>query len=469
MNAPAHSFDLELPNAIECEQSLLGSVLNNPDTLDKVRGFLSADDFYEDLHKRIYAIMCERRDAGEAITLRFIRVALGEADLGGRTVGEYLAMLVSNAIGFDALDHAKIVRRARQMRVAVSAGQDLLSAMSTRSPAEDPSADFQAAISTLDAIVTENADGHMRRVSLAKAGVEALSHVQNIQQGKIKPGLTYGLSSIDRLTFGMQPGQLVILAGRPGMGKSSVGLHMALHAAKSSGVAFFSLEMGAREISQRALSAVSYARGKPIPYQAIVEAKSLTNADMENLIDCQRRIDRLPLYIEPQPAISISQIAARSRQLKAKLAASGGDLRLIVVDHLGLMEVASRYKGNRTNEVSELTGGLKKLARELDLTILCLSQLNRGNEHRPIQDRRPVLHDLRDSGSIEQDADVVMSVFREEYYLEREPDKTDEELARLDACRNQMEIEILKQRQGATARVTCFCDISCNYFAELAR
>jgi replicative DNA helicase len=142
---------------------------------------------------------------------------------------------------------------------------------------------------------------------------------------------------------------------------------------------------------------------------------------------------------------------------------------LVVIDHLGLVEPSSRYQGNRTNEVSQITGGLKRLARELDLTIFCLSQLNRGVESRPIADRRPVLHDLRDSGSVEQDSDVVLSLFREEYYLAREPEKTDDEIVRLEEVRNQLEIEILKQRQGATARVTCFCDIGCNYIAELAR
>jgi replicative DNA helicase len=462
--------EMELPHARECEQALIGAIFHAPDMLDKARAVISSDDFHEDLHRRIFDIMCERRDNGEAVGLRFLSIALGEADIGGMTAGAYLARLAREASILDVIDHAKTIRRARQMRKAIGAGQDLLDAMMIKSPVEDSTGCYQQAIATLDGIVTETADIHMRRVSLAQGGRDALAHVQAVQQGKVKPGLTYGLPSLDKLTFGMQPGQLVILAARPAMGKSTVALHTALQAAKSgAGVAFFSLEMGARELSQRALSAVSYAIGEPIPYHAIIEAKSLTNADMETLVNCQRRLDKVPFHIEPQPAVTLSQIAARVRQLKAHMATRGETLRLVIVDHLGLIASSSRYQGNRNNEIGEITGGMKRLARELDLTILCLSQLNRGIESRPIPDRRPVLHDLRDSGSIEQDADVVMALFREEYYLEREPDKTDEELARLDDVHNRLEIEILKQRQGATARVTCFCDIGFNYLAELAR
>jgi replicative DNA helicase len=314
--------DFELPHALECEQALLGAVFHQPELLDRARSIIGVDDFHEDLHKRIFAVMCERRDAGEAISPRFLNIALGETDLGGMTTSQYIARLVREASILDVTDHARTIRRARQMRSAIGAGQDLLEAIAARSPAEDVTACYQAAISTLDGIVTESADLHMRRISLAEGGKDALLHVQAIQQGKVKPGLTYGLPSLDRLTFGMQPGQLVILAARPGMGKSSVALHTALHAAKTgAGVAFFSLEMGAREIAQRALSAVSYAIGEPIPYQAIIEAKSLTAADMETLVDCQRRIDRIPFHIEPQPGVTLAQIAARARQSKAHMAA----------------------------------------------------------------------------------------------------------------------------------------------------
>lgn len=462
--------EIELPHAIECEQSLIGAIFHQPDLIDKARAVVAPEDFHEDLHRRIFDIMCERRDNGEAISLRFLNIALGDVDIGGMTAGAYLARLAREASVLDVVDHAKTIRRARQMRKAIGVGQDLLDAMMIKSPVEDASPHYQQAISTLDGIVTETSDNHMRRVSLSQGGREALEHVQAVQQGKVKPGLTYGLPSLDRLTFGMQPGQLVILAARPAMGKSTVALHTSLQAAKTgAGVAFFSLEMGARQLAQRALSAVSYAIGKPIPYQAIIEAKSLTVADMETLVDCQRRLDKVPFHIEPQPGVTLSQIASRARQLKAYMATKGQELRLVIIDHLGLIEASSRYRGNKTNEVAETTGALKRLARELDLTILCLSQLNRGIESRPIEDRRPVLHDLRDSGSIEQDADVVLALFREEYYLAREPEKTDDEIIRLEEVRNRLEIEILKQRDGATARVTCFCDISCNYLSEMAR
>lgn len=463
---------IEPVHSIESEQQLIGALFLRPELVERLHGVLVEEDFHEPLHSAIYGALVGLSDAGEAISIGLVSDALGEVQLPqGQTVRRYLADMMAACASTDVRAHAKVIKRAAHIRAAVEAGTWLTEGLSRASIAQDPTDVVQAAIDRLDGIVSDRQSAHLRSVTVDNALRDAIDHAQAVRNGEIAPGVSYGLSTLDYYTHGMHPGQLVVLAGRPGMGKTAVALHFAMMAAtKSAGVAYFSLEMGPQELAQRVLAGMCYREtAKPVTYRDIREAKNLTPGDIEKLDSAQRDLQGLPLIIEPQPAVTITQIAARARRMAKSMASQGGALKVIIVDHIGLVRPSQRYSGSRVNEVSEITAALKSLARELDCTVLALSQLNRATESRPIADRRPTLSDLRDSGSIEQDADTVMSLFREEYYLERKPDQTDDDMLRLEQVRNTIEIEILKQRQGQTKRMTFFCDIGFNVIAEMAR
>lgn len=470
MNAHFGSADyIEPPHARSAEEGLLGAILHNSEVLDRVRSLVEPEDFCEQVNAAIYAKMCERRDAGEAIDGRLVRLAIGDTDLGGITVGEYLAALYAHATTvLNAPDYAKAIRNAAMMRKVLAAAQDAVTAMSVG--AVDNPAKFAAAmIQELDEVASAGVSESIRRVTLGSAAKQAIEAAIAAREGRIERGAPYGIPSLDRMTLGMRPGQMIVLAGRPGMGKTSVGVSLALNAAKAGhGVYFVSLEMIAQELAERALASLTYAprAAKPITYRDIAKGQDLTDEDLWALDDARRRMDGWPLLIEQQPGLTISQIAARARQARTAFERDGQKLSVIVIDHIGLIQATRRYAGNRVQEVTEITAAIKVLAKELGVAVLALCQLSREAEKR--DDKRPVLSDLRDSGSIEQDADMVISLFRESYYLERKTNLTDEERMRLMTSQDTIEVEILKQRQGPTGRVSLFCAINSNAIAELS-
>jgi replicative DNA helicase len=286
-------------------------------------------------------------------------------------------------------------------------------------------------------------------------------------------GVTSGFTEIDNLLGGLQPSDLLILAGRPGMGKTALGTNMAFHCAKTylqdletgaeyprgAPVLFFSLEMAAQQLSARILSE-----------QAEIEVWKIRNgkfneSEWEKFVLTMQDLSSLPLYIDDTGGISIAQIAARARRLKREK-----NIGLIIIDYLQLVEPSRRHD-NRVQEITEVTKGLKTLAKELNIPILALSQLSRGVDAR--DDKRPVLSDLRESGSIEQDADVVMFVFREEYYLKsREPEAGTPEHAkwmdRLDRATNRAEVLVEKHRHGATRAIDLVFEGNFTRFSNMA-
>lgn len=460
----------QAPSALQPAQALLGAILNAPDMIDRVRGLVDADDFQEQVHGVIFRVMCERRDAGEPIDRNLIRLVIGDRDLGGVTVGQYLARLYAEAVSItDAPGYAKMVRSAGMMRSVLELGREAIQAMSAPG-IENPSAFAAKMIDELDRIAVVGAPETARRVTIGEAAAQAMRAMNEARAGRKQLGVTFGIPKLDEKTLGMRPGQLIVLAGRPGMGKTTVAVAIALAAAKAGhGTYFVSLEMVGQELAERALAATAFdPRARVIPYRAIAEGSKLTDEDLWRLQEAQERIDRLPLHIEQQAGLNVSQIAARARNMRASLERQGRSLGLVVVDHLGLIQSTRRYAGNRVQEVTETTGALKVLAKELGVPILVASQLSRQSEQRSIQDRRPVLSDLRDSGSIEQDADVVIGLFREAYYLEHKVNRSEEESARLRFAQNSLEAEILKQRQGPTCRVPLFCRMDSNVVSEVA-
>lgn len=467
MNAGASTDHLAVPHSIDCEQALLGAILLNPAALDGVRHLVDVMDFYEQPNATLFEAMCKRRDAGDHIDIKLVRTAVGDQDLGGITVGQYLANLASGATTvINAPGYAKAIREAARMRTVLETAQAGVDAM-TSGAVTDPGEYASWMIQELDSVVSAGQSRSVKRVRLGESAATVLERVREAQMGKVQSGAPYGLPSLDRATLGLRDDQLIILAGRPGMGKTTVALHVALASAgKGYGVGFVSLEMNDVELAERALAGIAYDRRQPISYRAIAQG-DVDEAAYKRLDDARRYFDGLPFEIEQQPGLTVAQIGARARNLRTRFERLGMFLGLLVVDHIGLIAPSKRYSGNRVQEMTEISGSLKRLAKELGVPILALAQLNREVEKR--EDKRPVLSDLRDSGSIEQDADVVLGLFREAYYLERVPEPTPEQFDRLDRVRDTLEIEILKQRSGPTIRVECFCDVSCNALAEIGR
>ncbi|WP_342152353.1 replicative DNA helicase [Methylorubrum sp. SB2] len=467
MSAADAAFEFG-PHSVESEQALLGAILINAAALDGVRHLVEASDFAEAVNGHLYEAMCLRRDAGEPIDIRLVKLTVGDRDLGGMTVGQYLAALAGGATTvINAPGYARSIRHAAQMRRVLETAQAAVGAM-TGGEIADPGEYAAGMVDELDAVIVASHGRSVRRMRLGQSAAAVLDRVREAQSGRAQRGAPFGLPGLDRATLGMRDNQLLILAGRPGMGKTTAGIHFALSSARAGyGVGFVSLEMDDMELAERALAAVAYDRRDPISYRAIAQGVDIGESAYRRLDDARRALDRLPFEIEQQPGLTVSQIAARARSLRNRFERAGHYLGLLVIDHIGLIAPSKRYSGNRVQEMTEISGSLKRLAKELGIPILALSQLSRGVESRP--DKRPVLSDLRDSGSIEQDADVVLGLFREAYYLEHVAEPTTEQFDRLNVVRDTLEIEILKQRSGPTIRVECFCDVSCNVLAEAAR
>lgn len=463
---------VELPHSIDSEMALIGAVLVQPDVLERAMDLVTVDDFVEPIHARIWEAMCSASARGDSINARLVREAIGNHDLGGASVAQYLERLYSEASTVANLSgYARAVRHAAQLRRLVSTGQEIINRASSVSVMDDPAPIAAEAIEQLDAVSSASLASHVRRVSLGDAMAEAISASEQARGGNGLRGVPYGIPSLDRATLGMRPGQLIIIAGRPGMGKSTVGVSIAMKtAARGYGVYFVSLEMVAQELAERALASLCWSAGaEPITYQAIAEATRLSDDDFARLRRAQEKYGRDPIVIEQQSGLSVQQIIARARQVRSMLEKRGKQLSVIMIDHLGLIRPSQRYAGARVQEVAEITGALKVAAKELGVAIVLLCQLSRQTEQRSASDRRPQLSDLRDSGAIEQDADVVMGLYREAYYLSRKSDLSDEERERLLEVQDRIEIEILKQRQGPTRRLTLFCNVACNVVEDLAQ
>ncbi|NEU13568.1 AAA family ATPase [Methylobacterium sp. BTF04] len=459
----------QVPHALEAEQALLGAILHSNGAIDRAREYVKAEDFYEEVHRHLFEVMCQRRDAGEAIDLGLMKAILGNADLGGITVGSYVGRLVTGATTISgAPDYARLIAQSAQMRLVLATAEAAVAAMSVDS-VMSPAAYAAQMIEVLDEVASAGLSQSVKRTTLGTSVERVMARVRHLRTTNEDHGVTFGIPSLDRATLGMGESQFIVLAGRPAMGKTAAALHFAIAAARRAGpVGFMSLEMNDVELGQRVLSAVAYDPREydQISYRSIAQARDLTDDALRRLYFAEREAARIPIWIEPQPGVTLSQIAARSRQMALRAERQGKRLAAIIVDHMGLVRPSGRYAGNRVQEMTEISGGLKGLAKELAIPVVGLCQLSRAVETR--EDKRPILSDLRDSGSIEQDADVVLGLFREAYYLERKPDLKDDEADRLARRRNVLEIEILKQRSGPTIRIDCFCDVACNVLAEMA-
>lgn len=467
MNAHIPILDRAALCDLDIEQALLGALLNSNAAVDVVEPLVMAADFFEPLHGQIYQTIENARQAGGVVTLQLVIAAMGGFGSGliadGVTAAQYAARLAAAAVSIrEAPAYAKQIREFANRRQILAAAEDMSAGVSNNQLSTDTAS---AAIAFLDDITARATAGSTPQVSIADADQAALTRMQWGMQnpGKLA-GISWGLRELDQKTGGLKRGELFILAGRPGMGKTALAVCVANATARAhEPTLMFSLEMGAVSLADRGLADIAYNRDFPVPYYDIANG-TLSDRDAERVIAAAEKRREWPLLVDPAPGLTISQITARARRAQQSLARKGQRLGPIIVDHMHLVAASKRYAGQRVNEVSEISAGLKALAKELDAPVLALAQLSRQVETR--DDKRPMMSDLRDSGSIEQDADAIIFVFREAYYLERATGTTaEQEAIRIDKlidAKSQIEVIVAKQRNGPTGTLKMFCDIGCN-------
>ena len=446
----------QLPSNIEAEQAVIASILVSNDIYDEISPILNPQKFFDPIHVKLYETIEKLISKGllaNPITLKnHFENNEGLKELGGQ---EYLIKITKFSTSVkQAIDYANIVQEMHVRRELIKISQSVLDEASTN-----------ADVSTSGVEIIQNAEkslfdlaerGHFNQSfikfeSALKQTIEMAKSAYQNDEGIV--GVPTGLTDLDARLGGMHKQDLIIIAGRPSMGKTALATNIAFHAAKniekketkSTVVAFFSLEMSSEQLSTRILSEQARIRSNDIRRGKVSEK------EFEQFIETSKNIFELPLYIDETPAVTIATISNRSRRIKRLFG-----LELIVIDYIQLMKSSRKMEFNRVQEISEITQGLKALAKELNVPVLALSQLSRQVEHR--DDKKPQLADLRESGSIEQDADVVMFIFREAYYLERkEPTLGSIEHAEWQQKMNEIsslaDIMISKQRHGPTGNV----------------
>jgi replicative DNA helicase len=475
-----------LPANIEAEAAFLGAVLIDNRVIEDLQTPLRADHFFEPLHRRIYErilTLVDRQARVTPVTLKpYFETDEALKELGGIT---YLARLTADGQGLlAARELAEQIYDLALLRELVTVGRELVEGALDTSQDLAPMDQIQKAEAALYA-VAEGASSGNEAQSFGTATYKALGMIEvAINSGGHVSGTTTGLTSVNEKIGGLHNSDLVILAGRPGMGKTSLATNIAFNAAdrllrdRQDGIpddqsigaaaAFFSLEMSADQLATRILAEQAGISGEAL------RMGKISRDDFQQLSYASQRLAELPLYIDDTPALTIAAMRARARRLKRR-----HNIGLIVVDYLQLLQGSGRATDNRVNEISEISRGLKTLAKELELPVIALSQLSRAVEQR--EDKRPQLSDLRESGSIEQDADMVWFVFREDYYVAaREPKvpQSDDDAraheahaawaAEMERVHGTAELIVAKQRHGSTGKVRLRFESKITRFSDLA-
>jgi len=466
-----------VPHSIEAEQQLLGALLTNNDIYDKIAGIIGPQHFYEPVHARIFetaAARIAKNNLASPVTLKaFLEDDEGLKELGGPA---YLARIAGAAVSaYAAKDYAQMIYDMAIRRQLISLGQEISAKAAKVDVKSEPKEQIVEAEQQLYKL-SEQGQTESGFVSFLRAVTDAVNVANAAYQreGGLA-GISTGLVDMDKKLGGLHPSDLLILAGRPSMGKTSLATNIAFNVAKAykrgirhdgtegavdgGVVGFYSLEMSAEQLAARVLSEAA-----EVPSEQIRKG-DMTEEEFRRFVEAAKTLESCPLYIDDTPALPIAQLAARARRLKRT-----HGLDLLIVDYLQLVRGTAE---NRVNEIAEISMGMKAIAKELNIPVIALSQLSRQVESR--EDKRPQLSDLRESGSIEQDADVVMFVFREEYYVEREKPSDDkmEEIAawqeRMERLHGKAEVIIGKQRHGPIGSVELSFDGRFTRFGNLVK
>jgi replicative DNA helicase len=466
-----------VPHSIEAEQQLLGAILTNNDVYDRVAAIIGPAHFYDPVHARIFetaAARISKNNLASPVTLKaFFEDDEGLKELGGPA---YLARLAGAAISaFAVRDYAQMIYDLAIRRDLIQLGQDISAKAAKVEIGSEPKEQIVEAEQALYQLA-EQGQSETGFQSFLKAVTDAVNvaNAAYMREGGLA-GIATELVDMDQKLGGLHKSDLLILAGRPSMGKTSLATNIAFNVAKAykrgtrpdgtegavdgGVVGFFSLEMSAEQLAGRILAEASEISSHKI------RQGDMDEGEFRRFVDAAKALEACPLYIDDTAAIPIAQLAARARRLKRT-----HGLDLLIVDYLQLVRGTS---DNRVQEIGEISMGLKAIAKELDIPVLALSQLSRQVESR--EDKRPQLSDLRESGSIEQDADVVMFVFREEYYAEREKpgDERLDEMAewqdRMSRLHGKAEVIIGKQRHGPIGTIELSFEAEFTRFGNLVK
>lgn len=483
---PSEPAARALPSNVEAEAAFLGAALIDNRVIEELVTPLRPDHFFEPVHGRIYERilqLLDRKAIVTPVTLKpYFEADEALKDLGGAS---YLARLTADGQGLLApRELAEQIYDLALLRELVAVGRNLVNSALDTSESVEPMEQISLAEAALYK-VAEGASTGSEAQGFAVATRTALGMIEKaLLSGGHVSGTTTGLTSINEKVGGLHDSDLIILAGRPGMGKTSLATNIAFNAAdrlrrdladgidvaKSVGAAtaFFSLEMSADQLATRILAEQS-----GISSEALRMGK-ISREDFQQLSYASQRLAELPLYIDDTPGLTIAALRTRARRLKRR-----HDIGLVVIDYLQLLQGSGRATDNRVNEISEISRGLKTLAKELSVPVIALSQLSRAVEQR--EDKRPMLSDLRESGSIEQDADMVWFVFREDYYVAarepKVPEGSDDAKvheahaawqAEMERVFGTAELIVAKQRHGATGKVRMRFESRITRFSDLA-
>ncbi len=473
----------KLPKNIEAEQALIGAILANNKAYEKVSDFLKAKHFADSTHAKIFDEMSKlitRGHTADVITLKNYLEQTGILnDVGG---ANYLIKLADSASVMTNVEYyGQFIYDKYLRRELINTGSDIINNAFKESAELSATEQIESAEQQLFNL-SDQGETQGGFIDFSTALTSSLGYIEHAYQkeGKIS-GLPTGLDKLDYKTGGLNNSDLIIIAGRPAMGKTALATNMAYNVAEymsrakdmdshDKGVAFFSLEMSADQLASRILSTVTQTPGNKM------RTGELDNAQFTRIAAAVRELESIPLYIDDTPGVTINTIRTRARRLKRTKG-----LGLIVIDYIQLItgSASKKGEGNRVQELSEISRGLKIMAKELKVPVIALSQLNRGVEQR--DDKRPLMSDLRESGSIEQDADIVMFVYRENYYLKNEEPKQknnepdDKFQQRIEAWKkrdrettNLAEVIIGKQRHGPTGTVRLFWNGDYAQFGNLA-
>lgn len=422
--ADIQNFERKLPFSLEAEQAVIGSVLINPSSLDSITGIITYDDFYVDEHRDIFSAMQGmylKSNNIDAVTLVDELVHMGVYDdTGGK---EYLALIVESVpVAANVRDYAAIVRDKSILRALINSCESIIS------EAYSGEGEVQRLLEKAERDIYSIAEQHENKsfVHVRDAIVNVYNNLNELINNKEEAlGIKTGFSDLDRILVGMGKSDLVLVGARPGMGKTAFALNVASAAAKRTKqtVCIFSLEMSAEQLTTRLLSA-----------EALIDSYKLRSGDLEGewdkLAQAASTLSEYQILIDDTTGQTVTGMMSKLRRVK--------NLGLVVIDYLGLMQ-SEHHTDNRVQEVSEISRNLKLMAKEFKVPVVCCAQLSRGPESRT--DKRPMLSDLRDSGAIEQDADIVMFLYRDEYYKET------------DNAQSTAEIIVAKNRHGSTGKV----------------
>lgn len=446
----------QIPHDAEAEKAVLGAIFINPEAIADASAVVQPDDFYERANRLIYMAMLQLSDEEKAIdplTLRDVLIQKNQLeDSGGVAYLSELAMATPTAA--HVTYYAQIVHRKALLRRLISASQKIIS--NAMQDSDDVTDILDDAESEIMNVSSENNTGGFRRIKeIVNAAVDEINNIP--EDGNMVTGLPTGFQELDKMTTGFHEDELIIIAARPGVGKTSFAMNVAqyvgLHTDKT--VAVFSLEMSGEQLVQRMLASIGLIDSQHL------RTGQLDEEDWNKLIMASGSLAETSIYIDDTPGIKMSEIRAKAR----RLAKETGNLGLIVIDYLQLIE--GPRSESRQQEVSAISRQLKKLAKELHVPVIALSQLSRSVEQR--QDKRPVLSDIRESGSIEQDADIVSFLYRDDYYRDEDSDSDDGEGQEISPEEDNGEVEVIieKNRSGSRGTVKLMFSKPYNRFSNL--